>query len=59
MEIPSGTLGLTWYINPSVRLRGNYYIVTNLSPHRNAIGFSNAADDGVAHEGIAELLVKF
>lgn len=58
MELRSGTLGLSWYINPSIRLRGNY-IVTNLSPHRNAVGLSNAEDGGVAHEGIAELMVQF
>ncbi|PWB45891.1 MAG: hypothetical protein C3F12_07385 [Candidatus Methylomirabilota bacterium] len=58
MELRSGTIGLNWYINHNVRLRGNY-IVTNLSPHSNAVGLSNAEDGGVAHQGIAELQVQF
>ncbi len=58
MELRSGTLGLTWYVKPTIWLRGNY-IVTNLSPHRNAVGLSNAADGGVAHQGIAELMIQF
>lgn len=58
MELRSGTLGLNWFVNPNVRLRANY-IVTNLSPHKNAVGLSNAEDGGVAHQGIAELQVQF
>ncbi len=58
LEIESGTLGLTWYVNPSVRLRGNY-IVTDLSPNRNQVGMSNSHGSNVAHQGIAELMVQF
>ena len=58
MELRSGTLGLSWFINPSVRLRGNY-ILTDLRPGRNAVGLSNSEHGELAHEGIAELLVQF
>ncbi len=58
MELRSGTFGLSWYLNPNVRLRGNY-ILTDLSPGRNAVGLSNSAHGELAHEGIAELLVQF
>ena len=58
LEMQSGTLGLTWYVNPSVWLRGNY-IVTDLSPNRNQVGMSNSHGSNVAQQGIAELMVKF
>ena len=58
MELRSGTLGLTWYVNPSIRLRGNY-ILTDLRPGRNAVGLSNSTHGELAHQGIAELLVQF
>ncbi len=58
MEMRSGTVGLNWYINPSIRVRGNY-ILTNLIPHHNATGLSNAKGDGIAHQGIAELQLLF
>jgi len=58
MELRSGTLGLTWYVNPSVRLRGNY-ILTDLRPGRNAVGMSNSEHGELAHQGIAELLIMF
>ena len=58
MELRSGTLGLTWYVNPSVRLRGNY-ILTDLRPGRNAVGMSNSTHGELAHQGIAELLIQF
>jgi phosphate-selective porin len=58
MEMRSGTIGLTWYVNPNVSLRGNY-ILTDLSPGRNAVGLSNSTDGEVAHQGIAELLIQF
>jgi len=58
LEMESGTLGLTWYVNPSVRLRGNY-IVTDLSPNRNQVGMSNSHGSNVAQQGIAELQVQF
>ena len=58
MELRSGTLGLTWYVNPSVRLRGNY-ILTDLRPGRNAVGLSNSTHGELAHQGIAELQVQF
>jgi phosphate-selective porin len=58
MELRSGTFGLSWYLNPNVRLRGNY-ILTDLRPGRNAVGLSNSAHGEIAHEGIAELLVQF
>ncbi|MCZ7624724.1 MAG: OprO/OprP family phosphate-selective porin [Candidatus Methylomirabilis sp.] len=57
LEMRSGTIGLTWYVNPNVRLRGNY-VVADLSPGRNVVGISNSAG-GNAHEGIAELQVQF
>ena len=58
LEMQSGTLGLTWYVNPSVWLRGNY-IVTDLSPNKNQVGMSNSHGRNVAQQGIAELMVKF
>jgi hypothetical protein len=58
MELRSGTLGLTWYVNPGVRLRGNY-ILTDLRPGRNAVGMSNSEHGEIAHQGIAELQVQF
>jgi len=58
MELRSGTLGLTWYVNPSVRLRGNY-ILADLRPGRNAVGMSNSTHGELAHQGIAELLIQF
>jgi len=58
MELRSGTLGLNWYVNPSVRLRGNY-ILTDLRPGRNAVGMSNSTHGELAHQGIAELQVQF
>jgi phosphate-selective porin len=58
LEVQSGTLGLTWYINPSVWVRGNY-IVTDLSPNANQVGMSNSHGSNVAQQGIAELMVKF
>jgi len=58
LEVQSGTLGLTWYVNPSVWLRGNY-IVTDLSPNKNQVGMSNSHGRNVAQQGIAELMVKF
>ena len=58
LEMQSGTLGLTWYINPSVWVRGNY-IVTDLSPNANQVGMSNSHGSNVAQQGIAELMVKF
>jgi hypothetical protein len=57
MELRSGTVGLAWYINPSVRLRGNY-IITDLAQKQNIVGMSNSAG-GNAHQGIAELMVQF
>ena len=58
MELRSGTLGLTWYVNPSVRLRGTY-ILTDLRPSRNTVGLSNSTHGELAHQGIAELQVQF
>lgn len=58
MELRSGTLGLAWFVNPNVRLRGNY-ILTDLRPGRNAVGLSNSEHGEVAHQGIAELQVQF
>ena len=58
MEIRSGTIGLNWFINPNVRLRGNY-ILTDLRPGRNAVGLSNSEHGELAHQGIAELQVQF
>ena len=58
MEMRSGTLGLTWFVNPNVRLRGNY-ILTDLRPGRNAVGMSNSTHGEIAHQGIAELQVQF
>lgn len=58
MELRSGTLGLNWFINPNVRLRGNY-ILTDLRPGRNAVGMSNSTHGELAHQGIAELQVQF
>jgi phosphate-selective porin len=57
MELRSGTVGLAWYINPSVRLRGNY-IITDLAQKQNIVGMSNSTG-GNAHQGIAELQVQF
>ena len=57
MELRSGTVGLAWYINPSVRLRGNY-IITDLAQKQNIVGMSNSSG-GNAHQGIAELMVQF
>ncbi|MDD5559100.1 porin [Candidatus Methylomirabilis sp.] len=59
MEMRSGTAGLNWYVNPSVRVRANY-IATSLSPRENMTGLSNATSDSkVAHQGIAELQLLF
>ncbi|PTL36330.1 hypothetical protein CLG94_04665 [Candidatus Methylomirabilis limnetica] len=58
MELRSGTLGLTWYVNPSVRLRGNYILI-DLRPGRNAVGMSNSTHGELAHQGIAELQFQF
>jgi phosphate-selective porin len=58
MELRSGTLGLNWFINSNVRLRGNY-ILTDLRPGRNAVGMSNSTHGELAHQGIAELQVQF
>ncbi|MBI2882590.1 MAG: hypothetical protein HYY11_01570, partial [Candidatus Methylomirabilis oxyfera] len=58
MEMRSGTLGLNWYVNPSVRLRANY-ILTDVRPGRNVIGVSNSTHGELAHEGIAELQSQF
>ncbi len=58
MELRSGTLGLNWYVNSSVRLRANY-ILTDLRPGRNAVGLSNSTHGELAHQGIAELQVQF
>ncbi len=57
LEMRSGTVGLTWYINPSVWLRGNY-IITDLRQSENIVGMSSSSG-GNAHSGIAELMVKF
>jgi phosphate-selective porin len=58
MELRSGTLGLNWYVNPSVRLRANY-ILTDLRPGRNAVGMSNSEHGELAHQGIAEFQIQF
>jgi len=58
VEMRSGTMGLTWYVNPGVRLRGNY-VLTDLRPGRNAVGMSNSEHGEIAHQGIAELLIQF
>jgi phosphate-selective porin len=58
LEMQSGTFGLTWYLNPSVWVRGNY-IVTDLSPNANQVGMSNSHGSNVAQQGIAELMVRF
>jgi phosphate-selective porin OprO/OprP len=58
MELRSGTLGLNWFVNPNVRLRGNY-ILTDLRPGRNAVGMSNSEHGELAHQGIVELQVQF
>jgi len=58
MELRSGTLGVTWYVNPNVSLRGNY-ILTDLRPGRNAVGMSNSTHGEIAHQGITELLIQF
>lgn len=58
MELRSGTLGLAWFINSNVRLRGNY-ILTDLRPGRNAVGLSNSTHGEIAHQGIAEFQVQF
>jgi phosphate-selective porin len=58
MEMRSGTLGLNWYVNPSVRLRANY-ILTDVRPGRNTIGVSNSTHGELTHEGIAEVQIQF
>src|SRR5574337_351045 len=58
MELRSGTLGVTWHVNPNVSLRGNY-ILTDLRPGRNAVGMSNSEHGEIAYQGIAELQVLF
>ncbi len=58
MEMRSGTLGLNWYVNPSVRLRANY-ILTDVRPGRNVIGVSNSTHGELVHEGIAEVQFQF
>ncbi|PWB76991.1 MAG: hypothetical protein C3F08_10545, partial [Candidatus Methylomirabilota bacterium] len=58
MELRSGTLGVTWHVNPNVSLRGNY-ILTDLRPGRNAVGMSNSTHGEIAHQGITELLIQF
>ncbi|MDD5559337.1 porin [Candidatus Methylomirabilis sp.] len=58
MEMRSGTLGLNWYVNPSVRLRANY-LLTDVRPGRNTIGVSNSTHGELVHEGIAEVQVQF
>ena len=59
MEMRSGTLGLNWHVNPSIRLRANY-IVTDVTPGQNIIGVSNSSNNGdLIHEGIAEVQLLF
>ncbi|MDD5559316.1 porin [Candidatus Methylomirabilis sp.] len=58
MEMRSGTLGLNWYVNPSVRLRANY-LLTDVRPGRNTIGVSNSTHGELVHEGIAEVQIQF
>ncbi|MDE2484923.1 MAG: hypothetical protein KGL32_06685, partial [candidate division NC10 bacterium] len=58
LEMRSGTLGLNWYVNPSVRLRANY-LLTDVRPGRNTIGVSNSTHGELVHEGIAELQIQF
>ncbi len=58
LEMQSGTFGLTWYVSPTIWLRGNY-IVTDLSPNANQVGMSNSHGSNVAQQGIAELMVQF
>jgi len=58
MEMRSGTLGLNWYVNPSVRLRANY-ILTDVRPGHNTIGVSNSTHGELVHEGIAEVQLMF
>lgn len=52
------TTGLTWHFNPNIWLRGNY-IFTNVSPHANIIGMSSSGGGGEAHQGMAELMLRF
>ena len=58
LEVRAGTLGLTWHINPNVFLRGNY-ILTDIRPGGNAAGLSNSTHGELAHQGIAELMLRF
>ena len=57
-DIRALTGGLTWYINPNVWLRGNY-VYHDVSPHKNVIGLSGSSGGGDAHQGIAELMLRF
>lgn len=58
LDVRSATAGLTWYVNPNVRVRSNY-ILTGLRPSRNAVGMSGSASGEAVHQGIAELQFQF
>jgi phosphate-selective porin len=57
-DIRAVTAGLTWHINPNVFLRGNY-VYHNVSPHGNIAGMSDSNGGGEAHQGIAEVMLRF
>ncbi|PWB81953.1 MAG: hypothetical protein C3F08_00895 [Candidatus Methylomirabilota bacterium] len=58
LTVKAGTLGLTWYANPNVFVRANY-LLTDVMPGRNFVGVSNVTQGELAHQGIAELMVRF